>query len=128
MTTFDDLAQRYIDTWNETDPSARRAAVDQLYTEDARYIDPLAVAGREGDRVDDRRCSNSSRTSGSMASPVDRYRPARFGWGLGPAGSPADREFDVRMAYTRPHSDGAGIPRQGSRRGLSVRPDVRRTH
>ena len=22
MTTYDDLAQRYIDTWNETDPSA----------------------------------------------------------------------------------------------------------
>jgi hypothetical protein len=30
MTTHDELAQRYIDTWNETDPSARRAAVDQL--------------------------------------------------------------------------------------------------
>ena len=44
MTAYDELAQRYIDTWNETDPSARRAAVDQLYTEDARYIDPLAVA------------------------------------------------------------------------------------
>ena len=48
MTAYDELAQRYIDTWNETDPSARRAAVDQLYTEDARYVDPLAVAdGRE---------------------------------------------------------------------------------
>ena len=44
MTAYDELAQRYIDTWNETDPSARRAAVDQLYTEDARYVDPLAAA------------------------------------------------------------------------------------
>ncbi|MDT7763893.1 MAG: hypothetical protein QOC63_3313 [Mycobacterium sp.] len=35
MTAYDDLAQRYIDAWNETDASARRAAVDQLYTEDA---------------------------------------------------------------------------------------------
>jgi len=26
MTTYDDLPSRYIDTWNETDPSARRAA------------------------------------------------------------------------------------------------------
>ena len=34
MTTYDELAQRYIDTWNETDPSARRAAVDRLYTDD----------------------------------------------------------------------------------------------
>jgi hypothetical protein len=45
MTAYDEFAQRYIDTWNETDPSARRAAVDQLYTEDARYVDPMCVAG-----------------------------------------------------------------------------------
>jgi len=25
MTTFDELAQRYINTWNETDPNARDA-------------------------------------------------------------------------------------------------------
>jgi len=25
MTTFDELAQRYINTWNETDPTARDA-------------------------------------------------------------------------------------------------------
>jgi len=48
MSTFDDLAQRYIDTWNETDPTARRAAVEQLYSEDARYVDPMALAeGRD---------------------------------------------------------------------------------
>ena len=48
MTTYDELAQRYIDTWNQTDPIARRAAVDQLYTAGARYVDPLAAAeGRE---------------------------------------------------------------------------------
>ena len=44
MTTYDELAQRYIDTWNETDRDARRPAVDRLYTEDARYIDPLVTA------------------------------------------------------------------------------------
>ena len=48
MTAYDDLAQRYIDAWNETDANARRAAVDHLYTEDARYEDPMAAAqGRE---------------------------------------------------------------------------------
>jgi hypothetical protein len=48
MTTFDDMAQRYIDAWNETDPTARRSAVDQLFSEDGRYVDPIAVAeGRE---------------------------------------------------------------------------------
>lgn len=48
LTMYDDIAQRYIDAWNQCDPAARRAAVDDLYTEDARYIDPLAVAeGKE---------------------------------------------------------------------------------
>jgi hypothetical protein len=51
MTTYDDLAQRY--------------------TEDARYIDPLAVAEGRDRRV-------------------------------------------------RPHSDRAGVPRQGARNGVSV--------
>ncbi len=106
MTTYDDLAQRYIDTWNETDPSARRAAVDQLYAEDARYIDPLAVAeGREAiasmigavqQQFPDFRFR--------LAGPVDgHHHQARFGWELGPAGSPAPVVgFDVAV------SDGSG--------------------
>jgi SnoaL-like protein len=92
MTTYDDLAQRYIDTWNETDPSARRAAVDQLFTEDARYVDPMAAAdGREAiasmigavqQQFPDFRFR--------LAGPVDGHHDqARFGWELGPNGSDA---------------------------------------
>jgi hypothetical protein len=34
--------------WNETDPAARRALIDEVWSADARYIDPLAdVAGRD---------------------------------------------------------------------------------
>jgi hypothetical protein len=102
MTSYDDLAQRYIDTWNETDPSARRAAVDQLYTEDARYIDPLAVAegpeaiasmiGAVQQQFPDFRFR--------LAGPVDGHHDqARFGWELGPAGSPAPIVgFDVAVS------------------------------
>jgi hypothetical protein len=102
MTTYDDLAQRYIATWNETDPSARRAAVDQLYTEDARYIDPLAVAeGREAiasmigavqQQFPDFRFR--------LAGPVDGHHDqSRFGWELGPAGSAAPiAGFDVAVS------------------------------
>ncbi|MDT5245664.1 MAG: hypothetical protein QOD36_3040 [Mycobacterium sp.] len=92
MTTYDDLAQRYIDTWNETDPSARRAAVEQLYTEDARYVDPMAAAeGREAiasmiGGVQEQFPDFTFR----LAGPVDGHHDqARFGWELGPAGSPA---------------------------------------
>jgi SnoaL-like domain len=101
MTSYDELAQRYIDTWNETDPSARRTAVDQLYTEDASYVDPMAVA--------DGRAAIASMIgavqqqfpdfSFRLAGPVDgHHNQARFGWELGPTGSPAPIVgFDVAV-------------------------------
>ena len=106
MTNFDELAQRYIDTWNETDASARRAAVDQLYTEDARYVDPLAAAdGREAiaamiGAVQEQFPGFVFRLVG----PVDGHHDqARFGWELGPAGAePPIIGFDVAV------TDGSG--------------------
>ena len=106
MTSYDELAQRYIDTWNETDPDARRAAVDQLYTEDARYIDPLAAAeGRAAiaamiGAVQEQFPGFVFR----LAGPVDgHHNQSRFGWELGPVGAPAPIiGFDVTV------SDGAG--------------------
>lgn len=44
MSSFTDLARRYIDAWNETDPAARHKAVADLYSEDASYVDPMASA------------------------------------------------------------------------------------
>jgi hypothetical protein len=102
MTTYDEIAQRYIDTWNETDPSARRAAVDQLYTEDARYIDPLAEAqGREA--ITTMIGAVHEQFPGfvfRLAGPVDgHHHQARFGWELGPEGAPAPIVgFDVAVA------------------------------
>ncbi len=103
MIMFEDLAQRYIDAWNETDPVARRSAVDELFSEDARYVDPLALAqGREA----------IAATIGAvqaqfpgfvfrLAGPVDEQ--ARFTWELGPAGQEAPIVgFDVAL------TDGAG--------------------
>ena len=52
MTDFTPLAERYIACWNETDPAARRAAVDELWASDARYVDPaLLAAWRERDPI-----------------------------------------------------------------------------
>ncbi|MBV8930916.1 MAG: nuclear transport factor 2 family protein [Mycobacteriaceae bacterium] len=99
--TYQEIAQRYIDAWNETDPTARKAAVGDLYTEDARYVDPLAEAyGRDA----------IAATIGAvqqqfpgfvfrLAGPVDgHHNQARFGWELGPAGEPAPIVgFDVAV-------------------------------
>jgi hypothetical protein len=102
MTSYDELAQRYIDTWNETDASARRTAVDQLFTEDARYVDPMAAAdgheaitsliGAVQQQFPDFRFR--------LAGPVDGHHDqARFGWELGPEGSPAPIVgFDVAVS------------------------------
>ena len=92
MDAYDDLAQRYIDAWNETDAGARRTAVDKLYTDDSRYIDPLAVAqGREAiasmiGAVQEQFAGFTFR----LLRPVDgHHNQARFGWELGPAGAEA---------------------------------------
>ncbi|APU15808.1 MULTISPECIES: nuclear transport factor 2 family protein [Actinoalloteichus] len=48
MSTVTALLARYIATWNETDPAARRRAITELWTEDGVYTDPLAsVTGHE---------------------------------------------------------------------------------
>jgi hypothetical protein len=101
MTAYDDVAQNYIDAWNATDPAARRTAVDRLYTENARYIDPLAVAeGR--DAIVETIAAVQQQFPGfvfRLAGPVDgHHNQARFGWELGPAGEPAPIVgFDVAV-------------------------------
>ena len=101
MTNYEELAQRYIDSWNETDAGARRAAVDKLYTEDARYIDPLAQAeGRQA--IAEMIAVVQQQFPGfvfRLAGPVDgHHHQARFGWELGPEGADAPIVgFDVAV-------------------------------
>lgn len=105
MDTFEELAQGYIAAWNETDPSARRRAVDALYTEDARYVDPLAAAeGREAiaatiEAVQEQFPEFRFR----LAGPVDGHHElVRFNWELGPEGMEAPiAGFDVVMTDGR---------------------------
>jgi hypothetical protein len=92
MTATPDLVDRYLAAWNQTDPAARRAAVDALFSADARYTDPLAdVRGREA----------LAATIGAVqaqfpgfvfrpAGPVDAHHDQlRFSWELGPEGQEA---------------------------------------
>jgi hypothetical protein len=106
VTDFATLAERYIAVWNETDPETRRRAVEDLYAEDARYVDPLVeAAGHEGI------AATIGAVQGQfpgfvfrLAGPVDAHHDqARFSWELGPAGEPAPiAGFDVAV------SDGNG--------------------
>lgn len=87
--TFDELAERYIAIWNETDPARRRRNIDDLWAPEGRYVDPLAVAeGR--DAIDATIAAVQSQFHGMtfrLAGPVDgHHNQARFTWELGPEG------------------------------------------
>ena len=48
MSDFDAIADAYIDMWNETDTTARKARVEQLFAPGGCYTDPLAdVTGHD---------------------------------------------------------------------------------
>jgi len=41
---MNDVIARYLSCWNETDPAARRKLINDTWTADARYVDPMAAA------------------------------------------------------------------------------------
>lgn len=88
MSDIQYLVQRYLAVWNETDPTARRRLVDEVFAADARYTDPLAdVTGR--DAFDAVVGAVQAQFPGFVFTlgPVDTHHHiARFTWELGPAG------------------------------------------
>ena len=97
-----DVVERYIDSWNQTDPRRRRRLVDELWAEDARYVDPMAEANGRNE-VDAMIGAVQAQFPGfvfTLLGPVDaHHRQARFTWGAGPAGAePVVVGFDVAVA------------------------------
>jgi hypothetical protein len=98
MSDFTKLAEQYIATWNETDPSARRALIDEVWSPGGQYIDPLAeVTGR--DQIDAVIAAAQGQFAGMtfrLAGAVDAHHDqARFTWELGPEGTAIVVGFDV---------------------------------
>ena len=101
-----DVIERYIASWNQTDPQLRRKLIDEIWAEGASYIDPLAEAhGR--DAIDATIAAAQAQFPGftfSLLGPADTHHSqARFRWGLGPGDAPAGAEavvegFDVVVA------------------------------
>ena len=84
--TVSDLVAQYLETWNETDPAARRKAIDGLWAPDGVYTDPIATAeGR--DQIDATIAAVQGQFPGlafTLAGPVDaHHNTARFTWNLG---------------------------------------------
>ena len=111
MPDFTKLAEQYIATWNETDPSARRALIDEVWAADGRYTDPLAdVAGR--DQIDAVIAAAQAQFEGMtfrLAGPVDAHHDqARFTWELGtfPPGSAGGTALVVGFDVAKLDADG----------------------
>jgi hypothetical protein len=94
------VIDRYIESWNETDPVARRALIDEVWAEHGRYTDPLVVAeGR--DAIDATIGAVQGQFPGLRFTlgPVDAHHDvARFTWTLGAdGGEPLVVGFDVAV-------------------------------
>ncbi len=92
MTSYAELIDRYIATWNETDPRRRKELIASTWTEDSRYVDPLVQGeGRNGinamiEAVQKQFSGLRFRRAGDVDAHHDRLR---FKWELGPEGGPA---------------------------------------
>ncbi|MET0132948.1 MAG: nuclear transport factor 2 family protein [Kibdelosporangium sp.] len=98
MSEHRNIAQGYIDSWNETDPAKRRLLVDEVYTSDATYTDPLgAVAGTEA--IDQLLGAVQQQFTGlrfTLGRVDGHHDIARFTWDLGvPGEEPVVVGFDV---------------------------------
>ena len=96
-----EIVERYIASWNETDPQRRRKMLGELWAEDASYIDPMAEA-RGQEEIDGVIGAVQAQFPGfvfSLTGPVDaHHRQARFSWALGPADAePVVLGFDVAV-------------------------------
>ena len=101
MTASTHLADRYLAAWNQTDPAARRALVEELFAEDVRYTDPLTdVEGRAA--LDATIAAVQEQFPGfvfRLAGPADAHHDqVRFTWHLGPEdGEPPVTGSDVAV-------------------------------
>ncbi|GAB3574751.1 nuclear transport factor 2 family protein [Amycolatopsis endophytica] len=100
MPDYTTIAQRYIDVWNETDPVKRRALIEEVFTPEATYTDPLgAVRGADG--VDGFIAGAQQQFAGlefRLAGTADGHHDqARFTWHLEAPGAtePLAIGFDV---------------------------------
>jgi hypothetical protein len=98
MVDAHDLAQRYIASWNEVDAPTRRRLVDGLWTENARYADPMMKAEGQ-DAITALIGGVHSQFPGlrfTLTGQADGHGSyIRFSWSLGPAnGAPIARGTD----------------------------------
>jgi hypothetical protein len=96
---MNDTAERYLATWNATDPAERRSLLQQHWAPDAVYVDPMADASGL-DALDQLIGGVQAQFDGfvftAVGEPDSHHQQTRFQWGLGPVGAePVVLGFDV---------------------------------
>lgn len=92
MTDFNELVDRYIAVWNETDAAKRRELIARTFTESTQFVDPLqegeGQSGIEGlvKGVQEKFPDHRFRRIGEADAFRDRVR---FRWALTPASGEA---------------------------------------
>ncbi len=84
------VARQYLAVWNEADAKRRRALITEVFTPDARYVDPMASsAGHDG--IDAMIAAVQQQFSGlrfTVHGAQDGHNQfARFSWALGLEGA-----------------------------------------
>ncbi len=102
MSDLTTTVTRYLAIWNEADADKRAAAIAELFTADAPYIDPLAaVEGHEGVAAVIAVARDQFKGLGfELLGTVDTHHNlARFQWGLvtEPGAEPIAIGFDVAV-------------------------------
>ena len=102
MDDMTNLVQRYLETWNETDADLRLQTIEDVWTEDGTYVDPLAdVGGRT--QISNLIAAVQQQLPGMvfrLRNGVDaHHNVARFGWELVPpdGGESVVEGFDVAV-------------------------------
>lgn len=87
MTT---LAERYLDCWNTRDAEARAEKLQQLFTPQVTYTDPLAVAAgldELGALIGATHTQFPDFVFSLIGNEDAHHNLSRFTWGLGPTGA-----------------------------------------
>ncbi|MDX3867462.1 nuclear transport factor 2 family protein [Streptomyces europaeiscabiei] len=93
-----ELVQRYIAMWNETEDQVRRDLIDDLFTPNGTYTDPIVVA--DGTAAIDEYIGASQKNFTGMLFTFDtvltHHDAVHFSWQVGPTGeAPVVSGFDV---------------------------------
>ena len=102
MNDITTLVQNYLRAWNETDGHARLRAIEDVWTEDGTYVDPVANVGGHT-QISNLIAAVQEQLPGlvfRLRNGVDaHHNVARFGWELVPpdGGESVFEGFDVAV-------------------------------